>query len=133
MTERNQVWDHIRDLVAYSGRWDRVENHSVPGMPDVNACVNGCEFWVENKLGDLEGTRPTTLRYDQVLWFERQCAAGGKVYLLVLYPKPIRVWCIYDTVGIRKLWNGEHDPIMRVEGKFPTVEFMKTVRTKCRD
>lgn len=132
MTERNQVWAHVRPLLSPYGRFDRVENPIVPGMPDVNACVAGCEFWFENKVGGREGTRPPELVLEQVLWIERQWAAQGRAYLLVLYERPARTWCLYDDIGTRELWDGAPDPqpIMRAEGKFPTVEFLRVVR--CR-
>lgn len=127
MTEKNQVWGNIRPKLTPYGRWDRVENPIVPGMPDVNGCVRGAEGWLEAKLGDREGTRPSKLVLDQVLWIERQWLAGGKAWMLVLYERPKRVWCMYDDLGVRELWEEKPKPfpVLCAVGEFPTVDFLK--------
>jgi hypothetical protein len=126
LTEKNQVWGNIRLKLVPYGRWDRVENPIVPGTPDVNGCVNGYEGWAELKLGGVEGARPAKLVLEQVLWIERQWLAGGRAWLLVLYERP-RVWCMYDDIGTRELWErrSRAQPVLRAEGEFPTVDFLK--------
>ena len=48
-----QLYQRIKEIEAtYRGntaRWMRVENVLLPGVPDVNYCINGAEGWLELK------------------------------------------------------------------------------------
>lgn len=78
-------------IVQLGDRWERVENMLVPGMPDINACFNGCEFWIESKA-PKEPKRETTklfggnnhdLLLEQRNWMLGQLKAGGKVFIYI--------------------------------------------------
>lgn len=80
-------WRSLRKKLR--GHACRVENGCVPGMPDVNLCIDGREFWVELKDVDSLPKRATTpvfgksgLRPDQVLWINQRVRASGEVYIL---------------------------------------------------
>ena len=61
--------------------WQRVENAAVGrGMPDMNACFAGVEFWIENKT--TEGWK-VDLRPEQSAWAARRGRAGGRVFFAV--------------------------------------------------
>jgi len=65
----------------------RVENPANPGTPDVNACIDGVEFWSEQKQVPKLPRRSDTpvfagcLRPEQVLWHLLRNRAGGRTYI----------------------------------------------------
>lgn len=81
-------------------RLDRIENILVPGMPDVNCCIESTEIWIEQK-SPTEPKRDSTklfgsnhkLSVDQKNWFLRHRNAGGKGYVLIVTDKR---WLLID-------------------------------------
>lgn len=87
-----QVWEFIKKATSKSPneRWMRCENITANGVPDINCCINGREFWIEVKcpkahkksntpvFGSSHKISPT-----QFAWFRRQRAAGGNALLLI--------------------------------------------------
>jgi len=68
--------EHLRDI-----HWQRVETWSTGfGVPDLNGCGNGVEFWIECKQTD--GCK-INLRPEQIAWAMRRMRAGGRVYIAV--------------------------------------------------
>ena len=66
---------------------NRVENLIMEGMPDVEGCLRGTQFWIELKC-DKRPADPSTLikpkfRPAQVPWLERRVGAGGRAYVLL--------------------------------------------------
>lgn len=66
----------------------RVENPAHPGTPDLNACINGIEFWVEfkqvesfPKLSDTPVFRGC-LKPHQALWHLKRSQAGGRSFIV---------------------------------------------------
>lgn len=103
MAERQDYLTFKKNVYKYGDRWDRIENATVYGMPDVNLCIEGVESWVEQKHAK-EPLRATTplfgsnhkVSQKQMNWFLRQKRAGGRCYFLVATN---RRWL---------LLNGEH-------------------------
>lgn len=83
-----------KNLPQGTDRLDRVENVVLTGMPDINFCSGGVECWIEMK-SPKEPKRSTTrlfgsnhrLSQDQMNWFKRQHAAGGKGFILIATDK----------------------------------------------
>lgn len=73
-------WLRSRHPTAH---WQRVENTVGTGIPDVNACKDGVEIWVELKEGVklMSGVVRLRIRKDQNAWLSRRHRAGGLVYL----------------------------------------------------
>ncbi len=75
-------------------RIDRFENIVGVGNLDVNACIDGAEFWIEIKA-PTEPVRPSTalfgsnhkLSQDQKNWIKRQLKANGNAYIFVATDK----------------------------------------------
>lgn len=65
----------------------RVENPACPGTPDLNACINGVEFWIEFKQVKAMPKRDDTpvfsgcLRPEQVVWLYKRSRVGGRCYI----------------------------------------------------
>lgn len=71
-------------------RLDRVENVVLVGMPDVNGCFDGIEFWIEVKCPKEPKKRTTPLfgsnhklSQDQKNWIKRQLLSGGLAYVYI--------------------------------------------------
>ena len=60
----------------------RVESGwSCPGIPDINVCIKGIEFWIECKISNMAGSR-NQLKPMQKSWAKHRTLAGGKVFVL---------------------------------------------------
>jgi len=90
MTEKNDYQLLRRHLAGANVRIDRIENLLVEGMPDINICIEGTESWIELK-SPKEPKRYNTrlfgsahrLSREQMNWFHRQKAAGGKCWIFI--------------------------------------------------
>lgn len=91
MTEKD-LWALIkrRELGQEECRWTRIENAVGSGMPDINACIKGYEFWVELKCPKVHKRETTPvfgsshrLTPVQASFFYKQARAGGSCYLLI--------------------------------------------------
>lgn len=80
MTKKPETifWEEIRNNVK-NVHFTRIENLSSFGVPDVNCCSFGCEFWLELKVGD--GRFPDLSRY-QIAWHYQHFVHGGKSFIL---------------------------------------------------
>lgn len=60
--------------------WQRIETLIGRGTPDLNGCLDGKEFWIENK-----STSGWAVKFEdgQVAWHERRCRAGGRTFVAV--------------------------------------------------
>lgn len=64
-----------------SVHWTSIETPMTePGVPDMNGCVSGSEFWVENKLAS--GMR-VSVRPGQIGWHLRRARCGGITFIAV--------------------------------------------------
>jgi Holliday junction resolvase len=59
------------------------------GIPDVNGCHDGKEFWVELKYTT---TKKVALRPEQVAWLLRRSKVGGRTFVLVKTPKELYLY-----------------------------------------
>lgn len=90
MSEQNDFKILKRNLPEKYDRFDRIENIVVFGMPDINGCIEGNEFWIEQK-SPTEPKRSTTRLFGsnhkisaaQINWFKRQTKSGGLAYVLI--------------------------------------------------
>lgn len=87
----NTAWKWLRENLKGKGRrLQRIENIVGSGMPDINGCFNGREFWIEVKA-PKEPKRPSTplfgsnhkVSQEQKNWFMEQRQSGGRGYLFI--------------------------------------------------
>jgi hypothetical protein len=90
MSEKN-AYQSLRDGIRQPGdRIQRIENVRLEGMPDVNMCLWGAEFWIEIKSPN-EPKKLTSklfgsshkLSQDQKNWFLIQRNAGGSAFIYI--------------------------------------------------
>jgi hypothetical protein len=62
--------------------WQAIETGGTGrGIPDLNGCLAGAEFWIELKC--THGWVVSTVQSEQVGWVERRERAGGRVFAAV--------------------------------------------------
>ena len=65
--------------------WQRIETGALQqGVPDVNACYHGTEFWLELKC---TFTDTVSLTPFQCSWHMRRASVGGRSWILVAHSK----------------------------------------------
>jgi len=72
------LWRLIKQHIP--GHIQRVENLVSPGAPDINACWNGHETWVELKVA--KGNY-VYFRDAQIAWFAKRIQQGGKAVIVI--------------------------------------------------
>jgi Holliday junction resolvase len=79
------------------GHMVRIENVAGIGTPDVNACHNGVECWLELKVAK---GHQIYFRSAQIVFMTRRVAEGGRVFVLVRYDKILLVLTGKELVSI---------------------------------
>jgi len=86
MTER-QFWNKLRKSCYHAAGTSvhlaRLEPYALPGIPDVNGCYDGIDFWVELKVLKKGGFQQRLTR-DQAVWLHRRHRAGGLTWIAAL-------------------------------------------------
>lgn len=73
----NQIWRQHLPRV----HWQRVEVGLIAaGVPDLNGCHSGCEFWIENKWTK---TNKVSISPEQCAWLAQRTRAGGRTFVAV--------------------------------------------------
>lgn len=79
MTE-SDFWLQVKANLP--GHMVRIENLAGIGTPDVNACHDGSECWLELKVAK---GHQIYFRSAQIVFMTRRVAEGGRVFVLVKY------------------------------------------------
>lgn len=61
---------------------NRIENAVGSGMPDIEGCLRGNQFWVESKIARGKGLLRIKWRPRQIPWLRRRWLAGGSCFFL---------------------------------------------------
>ena len=83
----------------------RIENGVMNGMPDVEGCLEGTQFWIELKTCARPVRTTTTLKIrfepGQLPWIKRRQEANGKAYVLLQVGKgyDARRYLVGHTTG----------------------------------
>lgn len=92
MNAERKFYDQIRAHLP--GHTQRIESSTGSGIPDLNGCFRGVEYWVEFKVA-MSGE--TILRKEQYAWGMRRACASGGVWIvsldinIVMWKYPITV------------------------------------------
>ena len=84
----SKLWKAIRDGTRQLPvHWTRVESWATPGVPDLNGCYKGIDFWVERKgLTTKSDKKFPQYRPHQIAWQTKRTQVGGLVWNLVHHP-----------------------------------------------
>tara|TARA_R110002020_G_scaffold71042_1_gene183940 strand:+ start:2167 stop:2559 length:393 start_codon:yes stop_codon:yes gene_type:complete len=77
----SKLWQRINLIQKTKKRWHlmRIESSTINGIPDVNACIEDCEFWLELKANEAKNCG---LSKYQINWHLKRQRAGGKCFIL---------------------------------------------------
>ena len=73
-----KLWQDVKKALK-DAHLVRIENKSGPGVPDVNGCYKGIEFWIELKV--IKGNSLRLSKF-QKAWIYERTKFGGKVFVL---------------------------------------------------
>ena len=74
------------------------------GVPDVNGCAKGKEFWVE--LKEIHSGNKLTLRPMQIAWLAKRASHGGQVFVMARKNDEIKLYHVDGLTGIQELVDG---------------------------
>ena len=81
MTKESLIWKRLNLIQKKQKDWHlvRIESNTINGIPDVNACINGLEFWIELKANDAKNYG---LSKYQINWHLKRHKCGGHSFIL---------------------------------------------------
>ena len=104
MAKEKNLWLLIRENLKQI-HLQRIETGMTgAGVPDVNGCAKGKEFWVE--LKEIHSGNALTLRPMQVAWLGKRAAHGGQVFVLARKNAELKLYHIDSLTGIKELVKG---------------------------
>ena len=74
------------------------------GVPDVNGCAKGKEFWVE--LKEVHSGNKLTLRPMQISWLTKRASHGGQVFVMARKNDIIKLYHVDSLTRVQELMKG---------------------------
>lgn len=102
MKEATHVWTPLRDnfkKLEPRIHLQRLESSVGNGVPDVNGCLAGRDFWLELKLVTGNQVKLTPL---QAAWLKTRAEAGGRSFVLARKGDTFRLWHGEDAPAVRE-------------------------------
>ena len=93
---------HLKDV-----HFTRIESHTENGIPDVNACYNGKDIWVELKANN---SKDLGLSKWQIVWIMKRLKVGGTVFI-INRPLLQRALKIYSGSIVREPITSDTEPL----------------------
>ena len=105
----SKLWKALRDGTRPLGvHWTRMESWASPGVPDVNGCLNGKDFWVELKILTTKSDKKfPKWRPHQIAWQTSRTSVGGCVWNLVHHPSSGQLLFMDGRNLSKRLMDGE--------------------------
>jgi penicillin-binding protein-related factor A (putative recombinase) len=101
MAKEKNLWALLRDNLL-DFHLQRIETGMTgSGVPDVNGCKKGKEFWVE--LKEIHSGNSLTLRPMQVSWLAKRAMHGGQVFVLARKNDEIKLFHVDGLEGVQQL------------------------------
>jgi hypothetical protein len=135
----------LRNLRTF-GHFERVENMTGRGFPDIDYCITGVEGKIESKWRERwpsASTAVVTLEHftaAQRLWIRARAAAGGRTYVALQVSRPVPTYFLLDgewaamylgTSATRE--HIERGALATGAAKFPTLMFVEALTRKRAD
>ena len=103
MAKEKNLWLLIRENLKQI-HLQRIETGMTgAGVPDVNGCAKGKEFWIE--LKEIHSGNKLTLRPMQISWLAKRASHGGQVFVMARKNDEIKLYHIDSLTGIKDLVN----------------------------
>jgi|TARA_R110001606_G_scaffold187003_1_gene334584 penicillin-binding protein-related factor A (putative recombinase) len=104
MSKEKNLWALLRDNIK-EVHWQRIETGMTgSGVPDVNGCAKGKEFWIE--LKEIHSGNSLTLRPMQVAWLSKRAIYGGQVFVLARKNNQIKLFHVDGLERAQELVKG---------------------------
>ena len=104
MSKEKNLWALLRDNIK-KVHWQRIETGMTgAGVPDVNGCAKGKEFWIE--LKEIHSGNSLTLRPMQVAWLSKRAMYGGQVFVLARKNNQIKLFHVDGLERAQELVKG---------------------------
>jgi len=104
MAKEKNLWLLLRENLP-NIHLQRIETGMTgAGIPDVNGCSKGKEFWIE--LKEIHSGNKLTLRPMQISWLAKRASHGGQVFVMVRKNNEIKLFHIDSLTGIKDLVKG---------------------------
>ena len=101
MSKEKNLWLLIRENLKHI-HLQRIETGMTgAGVPDVNGCGKGKEFWIE--LKEIHSGNQLTLRPMQISWLAKRASHGGQVFVMARKNNEIKLYHIDSLTGIKEL------------------------------
>ena len=118
-----KLWQDVKKALK-DAHLVRIENKSSPGVPDVNGCYKGIEFWLELKV--IKGNSLQLSKF-QKAWIYERTRAGGKVFVLAR-PLSGSVLKVFEgSTAIRG--HRSRVPVLRIHDRDDWKLFLKLLGT----
>ena len=122
MTEK-AFWQQIKRALPYV-HWQRIETGTGQGVPDVNGCIGGDEFWLELKIAQGNKVKITP---GQIAWLMQRIDAGGKAWIIV--KKKEQIFSYNGYQGALLLDKGlKLQPVATMNRPFDWEDFLRIIR-----
>lgn len=107
MSKEKNLWLLIRENLKQI-HLQRIETGMTgAGVPDVNGCAKGKEFWVE--LKEIHSGNKLTLRPMQISWLAKRASHGGQVFIMARKTNEIKLYHVDSLTGIKDLVKGGYN------------------------
>lgn len=99
----------LQKTILRDAHCQRIETSTASGVPDLNCCLHGVEFWVETKM--MTAQQRVLLRPYQWAWIRRRTENGGRVYVIAASPTSTFVY-VWIGKNLEVLKKGAYMQIM---------------------
>ena len=89
----------------------RIESYTENGIPDVNACLNGKEIWIELKANP---SKDLGLSKWQRVWIAKRIKAGGTVFIMNRPQKELTLKIYSGSLVLEPRTSG-YEPLIAVK------------------
>lgn len=103
------MWAQVKAKLP--GHLNRIENIVSAGIPDVNACHQGREAWIELKVAKGNSVH---FRSAQLAWFAKRLAAGGNIKVLYRKGDSLYVVPAKNVLDAEPYYQANADKSIRV-------------------
>ena len=103
-----KLWQVLKKNTEKFVHWTRIESWSSYGVPDLNGCMDGKDFWIELKIittkSDNSFPRWSPL---QIAWQTTRTRMGGVVWNLASHPSSASLFLLDGKDLAQRLMDGE--------------------------
>ena len=114
-----KLWQDVKKALK-DAHLVRIENKSGPGVPDVNGCYKGIEFWIELKV--IKGNSLRLSKFQKAFIDERS-KHGGKVFVLAR-PLTGSVIKVFDSATL-DLDPKSRNPVMEIDQPYDFTKLLE--------